>query len=203
MSKVGNLLGLDVPTEDEADITPPANSLTSPAVSQVGNTWPLDGRLIGIAIGENSLADAAHINQLRTSIAEHNMVPVILAPTAAPLSDGTAVQRTYLTARSVEFDAVIFVSEPMATPQKDATDAGLDSKVGDPVGGGTVDPPLVLLAAETYRHAKPLLFAANSPVPAAAGIDEQAPGVFIGELSNLVPELFEAVQKHRVWERFA
>lgn len=202
-TKVGDLLGLDVPTEDETDITPSNNGLTSPAVSQVGNTWPLDGRLIGIGIGDNASADAEHINQLRMIIAEHSMVPVIIAPTAAPLSDGTAVQRTYLTGRSVEYDAVIFVSEPAATPQKDATEAGLDSKVGDPVGRGTVDPPLVLLAAETYRHAKSLLFTANSPVLTAAGIDEQAPGVFIGEPAHLMTELFEAVKKHRVWERFA
>lgn len=202
-TKVGGLLGLDVPASDEAEATPDSDGMISPAVSQVGSTWPLDGRIIGIAIGDNAAADASHVNRLREIIDEHSMVPMIIAPTAAPLSDGTPVQRTYLTGRSVEYDAVIFVSGPSATPTKDASAAGLDSKIGDPVGRGTVDPPLVLLAAETFRHAKALLFATGSPVPAAAGIDAQAPGVFIGQPEQLMPELFESIRKHRVWERFA
>lgn len=90
-----------------------------------------------------------------------------------------------------------------ATPEKDASAAGTDSKVADPVGRGSVDPRLVLLAAETFRHAKALGFAADSPVPAAAGIDEQAPGVFIGETEHVTSQLFEALRKHRVWQRFA
>lgn len=202
-TKVGDLLGLDVPAIDETEATPASDGMISPALSQVGNSWPLDGRMIGIAIGDNAAADTAHINRLRKIIDQHSMVPMIIAPTAAPLSDGTAVQRTYLTGRSVEYDAVIFVSEPSATPTKDASAAGTDSKVADPVGRGTVDPRLILLAAETFRHAKALGFAADSPVPAAAGIDEQAPGVFSGEMEQLTSQLFEALGKHRVWERFA
>lgn len=200
-ARVAGELGLEV--ESSADTAPRDDIMTSPAVSQVGQTWPLDGRIIGIAIGNNAEADADRINQLRTVINEHKMVPLIIAPNAAPLSDGTPVQRTYLTGRSVEYDAVIFVSGSAETPPQDPESHGIDAKLGDPTGRGNVDPRLVLLAAETFRQAKAVAFDDASPVPTAAGIDAQAPGVFVGQPAVVADQVFEALRSHRVWERFS
>ena len=197
-NRVAELLGLEVSVDDDGAASRD-DIMTSPALSQVGQTWPLDGRVIGIAIADNATADTTRINQLRTLIDDHKMVPVVIAPNAAPLPDGTPVQKTYLVGRSVEYDAVIFVDGASPATQTPGTDA----KVGDPTGSGNVDPRLVLLAAETFRHAKAMAFDAASPVPAAAGVDTQAPGVFVGEPEVAAEHVFEALRSHRVWERFA
>ncbi|GAA2029561.1 hypothetical protein GCM10009720_06840 [Yaniella flava] len=197
-NRVAELLGLEVSVDDDG-AAPRDDIMTSPALSQVGQTWPLDGRVIGIAIADNATADTTRINQLRTVIANRKMVPVVIAPNADPLPDGTPVQKTYLVGRSVEYDAVIFVDGASPATQTPGTDA----KVGDPTGSGNVDPRLVLLAAETFRHAKAMAFDAASPVPAAAGVDTQAPGVFVGEPDVVAEHVFEALRSHRVWERFA
>ena len=199
-TRVAELLGLEVPV---AEVPPRDDIMLSPAVSQVGKRWPLDGRLIGIAIGDNATAPMPRIHQLRSLIKDHNMVPLVIAPSAAPLTDGTPVQRTYLTGRSVEYDAVIFISSSTDTPPQAPGAAGLDTKLGDPVGRGNVDPRLVLLAAELFRHAKAMAFDDASPVPAAAGIDVQGPGIFVGQPELIASQLFEALRSHRVWERFA
>lgn len=98
---------------------------------------------------------------------------------------------------------MIFLSGPNDTPPQNPRGAGLDTKLGDPVGRGNVDPRLVLLAAELFRHAKAMAFDDASPVPAAAGIDVQGPGIFVGQPELIAPQLFEALRSHRVWERFA
>ncbi len=201
-STVADLLGLEAPPEQTPHAEAQTPPMLSPAVSQLGKTWPVDGRNIGVVLGHNANVDTDSINQLRQTIHDNKMVPVLIAPNAAPLPDGTPVQRTYLTARSVEFDALIFVTTTADSPAQDAAPHGLDAKVGDPTGHADVDPRLVLLAAETYRHAKAIGFSPDSPVPAAAAINPDAPGVFLGEPATMSPQLFEALRSHRVWERF-
>ena len=196
---VADMLGLPAPEAEE--VREPA--VLSPAVSQLGKTWPLDGRNIGIVLGQQDAVDVESINQLRQTIQDNNMVPVLIAPNAAPLPDGTPVQRTYLTARSVEFDALIFATTAPDSPGQSPTSHGLDAKVGDPTGHADVDPRLVLLAAETYRHAKAIGFSPDSPVPAAAAISTDAPGIFVGAPEATAPQLFDALRSHRVWERFS
>ncbi|GAA2179010.1 catalase CatB [Leucobacter tardus] len=188
-------LGMTAPDPEQ----PPRDSEPSPALSQIGGTWPVDGRIIGIAVDADS--DAATVADLAERIDDAGMVPLIIAPTAGTLDDGTPIQRTYLTARSVEFDAIVFATVQGA-PAADAV-PDRDAKAGDPVGRGPVDPRLVLLAAEAFRHAKAVLFTEQTPIPEAAGIDRNAPGVLVGAPLDHLDDLVGLLGQHRVWERFA
>jgi catalase len=109
------------------------------------------------------------------------------------------VQRTYLTARSTEFDAVIIAAA--AAPAPDAA-PGLDAKAGAP--GGALDPRAVLLLTEAFRHAKAIAsLDSAAPALAAAGIPQDAPGIVSGnDVGALVKELTGLMAAHRVWERF-
>lgn len=189
--------GLGLP-DPEPTVPPAEDVVPSPALSQVGKEWPLDGRIIGIVTDDTS--DAEVVRGLREAIDAKGLVPLVIAPTGAPLPDGSPVQRTYLTARSVEFDALVFAT---GSAQVDAgTHPNEDAKIADPAGAGTVDPRLTLLAAEAYRHAKALVFADLTPVLEGAGVDREAPGVFVGDPATKLQDLFTAMTTHRVWQRF-
>ena len=181
-------LGLPVPepTRPLADPTP------SPALSQVGKTWPVDGRMVGIVV--DGATDAAEATTVAGMIAEAGMVPLLIAPTGAPLADGTEVQRTYLTARSVEYDALVV----LAGGQREGSSPGLDAKSADPAGTALLDPRLVLLLGETYRHAKAILGPAD--VLEAGGVPPTAAGVIEG--TDRVDALIEEMKSHRAWGRF-
>ena len=80
----------------------------SPALSQVGAEWPVDGRIIALLVDENS--DLETVVAVRDKIFDAGMVPLILGPHGGTIGDGddaVTVQRTYLTARSIEFDAIL------------------------------------------------------------------------------------------------
>ena len=74
----------------------------------------------------------------------------MIAPHGGTLGDGLAVQRTFGTGRSVEFDAVLVAGA--APPAPDAL-VSRDSKAGA-ADAATVDPRVVLLLEECFRHAK-------------------------------------------------
>ena len=78
------------------------------------------------------------------------MVPLVVAPYGGKLPDGTTVQRTFAATRSVEFDAVLLAGSPV--PAADAL-AVRDSKAGED-GEPWLDPRVVLLLQECFRHAK-------------------------------------------------
>jgi catalase len=92
------------------------------------------------------------------------------------------VERTLLTVRSIEFDALV-------------------------VAGGTAstgDIKLTLLLQEAYRHCKALAaWGGAEQVLADAGIPEDAPGVSVAESADKAfgDQLAAAVGLHRVWER--
>ncbi|WP_035280721.1 catalase [Brevibacterium album] len=174
---VGRALGMTPPAPASPPVEP---ELLSPALSQIGGEWPLDGRQVGIVIDEG--VEAEEVRLLRDMIDARSMVPLLAAPTEAPLIDGTPVQRTWLTARSVEFDALVVLTQGTAS-------AG-------------PDPRIVRLAAEAYRHSKALAFGPDSAVRQAAGIPEGAPGVFEGSAREIADDLFSAMGMHRAWERF-
>jgi catalase len=71
------------------------------------------------------------------------MVPLVIAPSGGVIEaehgPAMTVQRSYLTARSTEFDAVIVAGG--GTPAADAI-PGRDAKAGEP--GATLDPRVVL-----------------------------------------------------------
>ncbi|MGA5642363.1 catalase [Streptomyces sp. CS081A] len=192
-------LGLPAPeaTQPLADVRP------SPALSQVGGEWPADGRIVGIVT--DGTADADGARALRRAVLDAGMVPLVVAPAGGKLGDGAdaiTVQRTFATARSVEFDALVLVGTP--APGADAQGAR-DAKAGEPgQGGAAVDPRLAMLVSEAFRHAKAIGgWAGAETVLAAASVPTGAPGVILADsgeavLSGLTPLL----AKHRVWDRF-
>jgi len=143
--QVAQGLGLPAPTTtaEPARITP------SPAVSQIGRTWPTDGRVIGIVVDPAGL-DGVRV--VREAILAADMVPLLIAPTGGPLDSdsGLVAQRTFLTARSTEFDALLLAGSP--PPGPDAVPSR-DAKAGAP-GDGAVDPRVLLMIDECYRHSK-------------------------------------------------
>ncbi|MFJ5938522.1 catalase [Streptomyces sp. NPDC093071] len=197
--QVATGLGLPVPRATE----PAPDSTPSPALSQVGGEWPADGRIVGIVT--DGSADADGVRALRRAVLDAGMVPLVVAPAGGTIggdADPVTVQRTFATARSVEFDALVLAGAP--APGADAQGAR-DAKAGEP-GQGTapVDPRLALLVSEAFRHAKAIGgWAGAETVLAAAAIPTGAPGVVLADsgeavLSGLTPLL----AKHRVWDRF-
>jgi catalase len=190
-------LGMPAPaaTEDVADAEP------SPALSQLGNTWPVAGRVVGIVADQGS--DLEEVNAARKALDALGIVPLVIAPAGGSLGEegrgGVPVQRTYLTARSTEFDAVIVAGG--ATRASDAK-PGRDAKAGEP--GASLDPRVVLLLSEAFRHAKALgVWGEGSATLDAAGIPQGTAGVLVADTAGeLVPQLAELLASHRVWERF-
>jgi len=120
-------LGLPAPeaTESLPDVEP------SPALSQVGQRWPTTGWVIGLIADQSS--DLPGVRAVRDAVSAGGMVPLIIAAYGGMLVSGESalsVQRTFLTSRSVEFDAILIAGAPQ--PAADAA-AGLDAKAGDPL----------------------------------------------------------------------
>jgi catalase len=169
-------LGLPVPDPE----TSPVDVDPSPAVSQVGQSWPVDGRMVGILAGPDS--DATEVARAVVAIDEAKMTPLVINDTGAPLGEGDnqlAVQRTLFTTRSTEFDALV---------------------VAD---GRLANPTTAVMISETFRHAKVIgSWGGGRDVIEAAGCPLDAPGLVLGDdptavISDLVPML----GRHRVWER--
>ena len=92
------------------------------------------------------------------------------------------VDRTFATARSIEFDAVIVAAGTSVTD----------------------DIKLVVLLQEAFRHCKPIgAWGDGVAMLEAAAIDRGAPGVLVGADSGkeFSAELIAALGLHRVWER--
>lgn len=194
-------LGLPAPkpTEPLADVRP------SPALSQVGRVWPVDGRVIGIVADDG--CDLDGVRQVRRAALDGGMVPLVIAPAGGTLGtdgDPIPVQRTFATARSIEFDALLLAGAP--GPGRDAR-AGRDAKAGQPAGGNpsSADPRVLLALSEAYRHGKAIGgWAGADPVLEAAGVPTDAPGVIVsGSADDVLSQITEALGRHRVWERFA
>jgi catalase len=172
-------LGLPAPAG-----SPPEDVTLSPALSQVvTEPGPITGRKIGVIAGAG--ADLAGIDKLRKAAAKLGASVVVVAPAGGVLSHGArqeTVERTLLTARSIEFDAVV-------------------------VAGGTTpsgDIKLVLLLQEAFRHAKVLgAWGDGIAVLEAAGIPADSAGVVSADTmaKSFTDQLTAAVGLHRVWER--
>lgn len=139
------------------------------------------------------------MDEVRTAVFEAGMVPLVIAPHGGVIGDGITVQRTFATARSVEFDAVLVAGAPApapdALPNRDAKAGAADTAV--------VDPRVVLLLEECFRHAKVIgSWGAGSVALDAAGCGD-APGVVRGDSGPAVlAQAQEQMAFHRVWERF-
>ncbi|UQX00134.1 catalase [Streptomyces sp. RerS4] len=173
----------------------------SPALSQLGRAWPTDGRVIGIVA--DAAADLVGVRSVRQAVLDTGMTPLVIGPTGGTLDadgDPVPVQRTYATARSVEFDALLFAGAPAAGA--DAHGAR-DAKAGAP-GPQPLDPRVLLLLTEAYRHGKALGgWNGAHRLLEATGIDREGAGVVVDEDAVAVADaVTAALTEHRAWDRF-
>ncbi|KAA0110630.1 catalase [Mycolicibacterium sp. P1-5] len=163
---------------------PPKDVFSSPALSQVVETpGPIAGRKIGIIAGADS--DLAGVNKLVEAILKLGAVPLVTAPIGGVLKSGrrsVIVERTLLTARSIEYDAVVVAAGTKPTR----------------------DIKLIVLLQEAFRHCKALAaWGDGTQALLAAGIELDAPGVLVADGVNrsFTDALAKAVGLHRVWDR--
>jgi catalase len=174
-------LGLPAPSGD-----PAADAPLSPALSQiVTEPGPIAGRKIGIIADAG--ADLAGISKIRKAAGKVGATALVIAPVGGVLGNGAntqIVERTLLTARSVEFDALV-------------------------VAGGTTpsgDLKLTLLLQEAFRHCKVVgAWGDGTAVLEAAGIAVGDVGVVTGGAvaKPFTDQLVAAVGLHRAWGRAA
>jgi catalase len=174
-------LGLPAPTG-----RPIEDGLVSPALSQmVTEPGPIAGRKIGVIADAGS--DLAGIKKLRAAALKYGVEVLVIAPIGGVLNKGRQqliADRTLLTARSIEFDAVAVAAG--TTP--------------------TNDIKLVLLLQEAFRHSKAIAaWGDGVAVLAGAGITIDDPGVLIADsvAKPFNDEVMAALGLHRVWERAA
>ncbi|MEU0667943.1 catalase [Streptomyces lavendulocolor] len=199
-ARVAEGLGLPAPEPT----LPPADVAPSPALSQVGQEWPADGRIIGIVADDNGDLDG--VRAVRRAVLDAGMVPLVIAPAGGKIGatgpDPVTVQRTFATARSIEFDALVLAGVP--APGSDAYGAR-DAKAGDAGQAATaLDPRLLLMISEAYRHAKAIGgWAGAESLLEAAGVPAGAPGVVTGDSGETVlAGITRLLGRHRVWDRF-
>ncbi|MEU7619479.1 catalase [Micromonospora rifamycinica] len=191
-AEVATGLGLPTPapTVSLADVTP------SPALSQVGRTWPADGRTVGIVVDAG--ADADGVSRVCREVSAAGMVPLVIAAHGGTV-DGLTVQRTFATGRSVELDALLLAGAPApapdARPARDAKAGAADATV--------VDPRVLLLVQECWRHAKVIgAWGDGVRVLELAGVAGAA-GVLTGDSgTGVLADAQPLLAAHRVWERF-
>jgi catalase len=144
---------------------------------------PIAGRKIGVIADAG--ADLAGIGKLRRTLAKLGASVLVIAPVGGVLAHGAQTQtadRTLLTARSVEFDALVIA---------DGTSPASDIK-------------LVLLVQEAFRHCKAVAaWGDATAVLEAAGIALDSLGVITGGsvAKAFTDELVAAVGIHRAWGR--
>ena len=166
-SRVAAALGLAAPTG-----TPATDVGVSPALSQVyAEPGAITGRVVGILAVEG--ADLAGAAKLRAALEERGAVVHLVAEHGGSIARGSVkatVDRTYLTTRSIEFDAVVVAggAASLATEIK-----------------------ALILLQEAYRHLKVVAaWGDGAEVLASAGVDVEAPGVVISaELHGFTGEV--------------
>lgn len=183
-------LGLAAPASEPVASEP----ASSAALSMIGRRWPVGGRKVGVVVASGPCPE---VPGLLATLRGAGLAPVLIAPAGGTV-EGEVVQRSYLTALGPELDAVL-----VASPTPPAPDArpSLDAKAsGQPA---EVDPRVVTLLEQAWRHAKPLgALEAAAEVLAAAGVDAAGAGVQVGSTPHLVDALVGLLAAHRVWDRF-
>ncbi|MFE4861157.1 catalase [Streptomyces sp. NPDC056670] len=189
-------LGLPAP----AATLPLADPEPSPALSQIGQVWPSDGRIIGIVA--DAACDLDGVESVRQAVLDAGMVPLVIAPAGGTIEAGgdpITVQRTFATARSIEFDAILMAGIPaVGADGYAARDAKATERLTP------TDPRLLLLLNEAFRHGKAIgLWGNADTVLPAAGIPADALGVVNASTgSAALEQVVQLLGAHRVWERF-
>ncbi|WP_430982195.1 catalase [Microbacterium lacticum] len=169
---VADALGLAAPEPAEPleDVEP------SPALRMIGETWPIDGRVVAILTGDE--VDAAELSAVRHAVDTAGALPLVLAPHGGLLGE-IPVQRTPFTAASIEFDALVALA-----PSEDAR--------------------VVRLVDEISRQGKAIGAVEDAGgLLASAGVATDAPGVVVGTATEVTAGVLDALAAHRAWERVA
>jgi catalase len=193
---VARELGLPAP---EAD-TDVQDAELCPSVSQIGKNWPVDGRVVGIVVGHGT--EAAVVERLVAETNLAGMTPLLVAPVGGSLADGSPVDRTLLTARSIEFDALV-VAEALAEAPGARVDR--DTKAGAvvPEEAAGLDPRLVLLLQEAYRQSKAIVAVGNAAeVLERSGLPASDFGVATAGVEEAIAGAAALLAVHRAWTRF-
>ncbi|MFD8019092.1 catalase [Streptomyces lavendulae] len=196
-AEVATGLGLPAPAATE----PLVDADPSPALSQLGGTWPVDGRVIGIIA--DPTCDLKGIRAVRNTVLKSGMFPLVIAPTGGtlgPKRSPVAVQRTFAATRSTEFDALLLAG----TPQAAADAHGARDAKADAPEPGNHDPRVLMLLVEAYRHGKAIGgWNGSSQILEAAGIQPDGPGLaFHDDAAAALEHLTHALAQHRAWDRF-
>lgn len=154
--------------------------------------------MVGIVVDPDG--DLGGLAAVRTAVFAANMVPLVIGPHGGLLPNGTSVQRTFLTARSVEFDTVLLGGCPKPAP--DAM-PGRDAKAGGEPAP-VLDPRVRVLVEESFRHAKVIgAWGAGLDALTASGCTAGDVGVVTGDDgAEVFAGVLELLGGHRVWERF-
>ena len=173
--------GLGLPAPQGA---PPEDVVLSPALSQIDETpGPIAGRKIGVVADEH--ADLAGIGKLRKAAEKQGAKVVVIAAHGGVLTKGRTeeiVERTFDTARSIEFDAVVVAAGTQPTS----------------------DIKAVILLQEAYRHLKAIGAWGDGVLQLdRASIPATGPGILVGEgvTRELTNALVDALGRHRAWDR--
>lgn len=197
-ARVAEGLGLPAP---EAPDLPGADVAVdpSPALSQIGGTWPVSGRMVGIVVDLEREESTADVDTVRRLLLAEGVVPLVIASRGGTLPSGTPIQRTFATVRSVELDAVLVTGNP--APGPDALPARDAKSAVPPVSGA--DPRVVLLLEEAYRHAK-AIGAWNDGVTLLEDLGLAGAAGVLGDddPEQMGQRILGLLAGHRVWERF-
>jgi len=190
--RVADGLGLPAPEPSQ----PPAGTTTSAALTQLGQTWPVAGRQVGIIVGAD--VDARDVETLRATFDAAGVVPLVVGPHGGMVA-GVVVQRSFAVAASVELDAVVLVG---AVPPAPDARTSVDAKAGAAQSSGA-DPRVVKMLGEAWRHAKAIGATGGSEEAlAAAGVPGDGTGVVTGNAGAVGATVLELLAAHRVWDRF-
>lgn len=175
---VADNLGLPHPAAQEvADVQP------SPALSQVGKTWPIDGRQVGILISTDlDEASAQAVGALVDELFAAGTTPLLVAEKGGAVTLGgrdVSISRTYLTASSIEFDAAVVVNPPAKTDVN-------------------------TILGELERHKKAIVVVGEAGKQALEGarVPVDQPGIVTVDAADAAAApVKELLASHRVWER--
>lgn len=178
-SQVAAGLGLPAPKG-----APARDVVVSPALSQIiDEPGPIEGRKVGVIADAG--ADLVGIAKLRRALAKFGAEVLVIAPIGGTLTNGAedlVVDRTLLTTRSIEFDALLVAAE---------TEPTNDIKVA-------------ILLQEAYRHCKTLgAWGNGSAVLEDAGIPPSGDGMVSGKAVGkaFTDQLVASIGLHRAWAR--
>ena len=175
---VADNLGLPHPAaQDVADVEP------SKALSQMGGTWPIDGRQVGILISTDlDDASAKAVGALVDDLFAAGTTPLLVAEKGGTVAlDGkdVSISRTYLTASSIEFDAAVVVNPPAKTDVN-------------------------TILGEFERHKKAIIVVGDAGKQALddARVPADQPGIVTVDTADAAAEpVKELLASHRVWDR--